>query len=355
MGMKVLCINPGSTSTRIAVFDENENIFTANVTHSNEELEKFGSIQNQLQYRYDLILKCLKDEHIELEKLNGVVGRGGALRPMAGGVFSINESMLKDCRSGKYAEHPSNLGCQLAVLFAEKYHLPSFVVDPPLIDEFGEEARPSGYKGIERKSAFHALNEKAVAHFIAEKLGKSMEEIHVVTTHLGSGISVTAHSGGKCVDNTYGSGGDGPFSPERSGRLPALELLKAMDEHKEMAAAQWKSAFSKKSGYVSYLGTNDVLRIQDMAEKDLYVKDVMDSMIYAIAKEMSAYCTILNWDVDAFGITGAIARSTYITGKLKAYLTPIAPVYIYPGEYEMEALASGGIRALKGEEQVKEY
>jgi len=356
MVYKLLCINPGSTSTRIAIYNDNEAEFVKTIKHSNEELEAMGSIQNQLDYRYKLILDIAEEEGIDLAKMDAFVGRGGALRPMEGGVFSINEEMIEDCRTGKYSDHPSNLGCQLALLFANEYKKPSFVVDPPLIDEFDEVARVSGFEPIKRISAFHALNEKAVAHFIAVKLGKQMNEINIVTTHLGSGVSVTAHLKGRCVDNTFGSGGDGPFSPERCGRLPAAELLNSMQKFNDTKKARdWKKEFSKKSGLLSYLGTNDVITIEERSTKNPKVKDVLDSMVYAIAKEVAAYCTIINWDVDAIGITGAIANSKYIVTKLEEYLDFIAPIYIFPGEYEMEALAQGAIRVMNGEEKIKVY
>ncbi|NYB74684.1 butyrate kinase [Sedimentibacter hydroxybenzoicus DSM 7310] len=356
MGYRLLCINPGSTSTRIAVFNDNEAEFSKNIKHSNEELEAMGKIQDQLNYRYELIKKTVESEGIDMAEIDAFVGRGGALRPMEGGVFSISEQMIDDCKTGKYSDHPSNLGCQLAILFANKHGKPSFVIDPPLIDEFHEVSRISGFAPIKRNSAFHALNEKAVARFIAEKLGKRVEDINMVTAHLGSGISVTAHLKGRCVDNTFGSGGDGPFSPERCGRLPADELLSSMQKFSEIkTAGDWKKEFSKKSGLVSYLGTNDVIAIEEKSIDDAEVKDVLDSMIYAIAKEVAAYCTIINWDADAIGITGAIANSEYIVNELSRHLDFIAPVFIFPGEYEMEALAQGAVRALNGEEKIKVY
>jgi len=356
MGYKLLCINPGSTSTRIAVFKDNQAEFSTNIKHTSEELDVFGKIQDQLDYRYELIKKTVIAEGFDLSEIDAFVGRGGALRPMEGGVFSINERMIEDCKTGKYSDHPSNLGCQLAILFANEYKKPSFIVDPPLIDEFHAVSRISGFVPINRISAFHALNEKAVARFIAKKLDKKVEDINIVTAHLGSGISVTAHLKGRCVDNTFGSGGDGPFSPERCGRLPADELLNSIQKLSEIKTPkEWKYELSKKSGLVSHLGTNDVIAIEERSTNDMEWKVILDSMIYAVAKEVAAYCTIMNWDADAIGITGAIANSKYVVTELSKYLDFIAPVFIYPGEYEMEALAQGAIRALNGDEKVKIY
>lgn len=356
MGKKILCINPGSTSTRIAVFDDEKKIFITNLTHSNEELERLGDVQGQLEYRKKAIEKTLKEQNIRVPDMDAVVGRGGALRPMGGGVFTVNEAMLQDCREAKYAEHPSNLGCQLAKIFADSCGLPCFVVDPPLVDEFEPASRLSGFKPISRISAFHALNEKIVARFIAEKLNRPLQEINIVTVHLGSGISVTAQKKGLCIDNTYGSGGDGPFSPERAGRMPGLELLRYMCEEEDYKTRAWKKMFSKQSGFVSYLGTNDVLKITERMENgDVVAKELMDGMAYMISKEIAAYAAGMDWQIDAIGITGAIARSKYLVGQIQSYTEFIAPSYVFPGEFEMEGLANGGLRVLRGEEEAKEY
>lgn len=356
MGIKILCINPGSTSTRLAVFEDEERLFLTNITHSNEELENCGGVQGQLGYRLSLIEKTLEEEQIDVSAMNAVVGRGGALRPMEGGIFKVNERMLEDCRTSRYAEHPSNLGCQLAKVFADRFGLPCYVVDPPLVDEFEDIARNSGFQTIKRVSAFHALNEKIVARYMAAELGCEVEEANLITVHLGSGISVTAQKRGNCVDNTYGSGGDGPFSPERAGRMPVLELVKMICADPEGKEKSWKNLFSKQAGLVSYLGTNDVLKISKRMETgDASAKEALDGMAYMVAKEIAAYATIMNWEVDAIGLTGAIARSSYLTQFIKERTAFIAPVFVYPGEFEMEGLAGGGIRALTGKEQVKTY
>ena len=356
MGKKILCINPGSTSTRIAVFEDRNKRFVTTLTHSNEELEKFGDVQGQLQYRYQVIAQVLKEQEIDVAALDAIVGRGGALRPMEGGILTVNERMIEDCRSAKYAEHPSNLGCQLAKMFADPYGLPCYVVDPPLVDEFAEESKYSGFAPIRRISAFHALNEKIVARYVAEELGKPLSEVNIMTTHLGSGVSVTAHRAGRCIDNTYGSGGDGPFSPERAGRMPGLELLRWMAHDPDCRSKRWGKVFSKQSGLVSYFGTNDVLAISArMKEGDVLAKEALDGLCFMIAKEIGGYAACLDQKVDAIGITGAIARSEYIVESIRRYVEYLAPVFVFPGEFEMEGLADGGLRALQGTEPVKEY
>lgn len=356
MRYRILCINPGSTSTRIAVFEETDRLFASSLTHSNEDLEKLGDVQGQLDYRYHAIRSLLEENNIDLAALDAIVGRGGALRPMSGGIFTVNEAMLEDCRTSKYAEHPSNLGCQLAKKFADMLHLPCYVVDPPLVDEFEPASRRSGFAPIRRISAFHALNEKIVARFIADELRRPVTEINVITVHLGSGISVTAHKNGKCIDNTYGSGGDGPFSPERAGRMPGLELLRMISGQEDFRQRPWKKMFSKQSGLVSYLGTNDVLEITARMESgDPLARELLDGMAHMVSREVAAYAAGMDWSVDAIGITGAIARSEYIVNAIKTYISFIADVFVYPGEFEMEGLANGGLRALRGEDEIKTY
>lgn len=355
MSRKILCINPGSTSTRIAVFEDTTPVLLENLNHSNEELEAFKDVQGQLTYRFLSIQSLLAEHKFDLSEFHAVVGRGGALRPMGGGIFEISEDMLHDCRTSRYSEHPSNLGCQLAKRFADPYHLPCFVVDPPLIDEFAPASRLSGFAPIRRISAFHALNEKIVARFMAEELGKPVTELQLITVHLGSGISVTAQKKGMCIDNTFGSGGDGPFSPERAGRMPGLELLRMMNRPDRQNMV-WKKTFSKQSGLFSYLGTNDVQKItKQMEAGNALAKALLDGMAYMISREIAAYAAGMDWNIDAIGITGAIARSEYITGFLKRQISFIAPVFLYPGEFEMEGLARGGLRALNQEEEIKIY
>jgi butyrate kinase len=355
MSLKVLCINPGSTSTRVAAFLDDKEIFIENVIHKPEEIATFNKVQDQLDYRYKLISLMLENKGINLQEYDAIIGRGGSIPFKIGGVFKISEKMLDECRSGKYADHPSNLGCQLAKIFADKCNLPCFVVDPPLLDEFDDVAYISGYSEIRRRSAFHALNEKNVARRIADELGKKYEEVNIVTAHLGSGISVSPHKNGKCTDNTFGSGGDGPFSPERCGRLPSIELLRTLSKS-DITAKDWQKLLVKKSGMTSYFDTNNMIELDARAkEGDPVVAFMIDGMAHMIAREIAAFCAIIFWKVDAIGITGAIAKSSHIVNRIKKELEFIAPVYSYPGEFEMQALAAGGLRVLRAEDQPKDY
>jgi len=352
---RILCINPGSTSTRVAVFEDDKYKLNIELRHENDDLEKFNTIFEQLEYRYNLIDMELNKNNINVSEMSIIIARGGALKPISGGVYKINEQMLYDCKNDVYSIHPSNLGCQIAKVYSDKYKVPAFIVDPPLMDEFEEVARVSGIKDIERKSAFHALNEKVVAIMTAEKLGKKYEVCNFITVHLGSGISVTAHRKGACVDNNFGLGGDGPFSPERCGKLPALELAKQV-LNSDKVDKEWGRIFGKKSGFVSYFQTNNVLTIlNEIKAGNEYVREIYNALINDIAKEIGAYSTIVSGDVDAIILTGALAKSHKILMDITAKVEFLAPIYTYPGEYEMQAMASCGIRVLNGEQIPKEY
>lgn len=352
---KILCINPGSTSTRVAVFEDNKKVLNIELRHGNEDLEKFSTIFEQLEYRFGLIDAELNKNNVNVSEMSIIIGRGGALKPVSGGAYKINEQMLYDCKNDIYARHPSNLGCHLAKLYRDKYKIPAFIIDPPLMDEFEDVARISGIKSIERKSAFHALNEKAVAIITAGKLGKKYEDCNFITVHLGSGISVTAHKKGACVDNNFGLGGDGPFSPERCGKLPAIELAKQV-LISDMTDKEWIKVFGKKSGFMSYLKTNNVLAVlNEVKAGNIYVKEIYDAMINDVAKEIGAYSTVLLGDVDAIVLTGALVKSKKTIKDLTKKIEFLAPIYAFPGEYEMEAMAIGGISILKGKLIPKEY
>lgn len=352
---KIFCINPGSTSTRIALFEDYKKVLNKEIEHDNKSLEKFDTIFAQLQYRISLINAELTKNSINISDTSIIIGRGGAIKPGRGGAYKITDQMIKDCRDGIYSKHPSNLGCQIVKLYSDKYKIPAFVIDPPLLDEFESVARISGIKKIKRKSAFHALNEKYVATITARKLEKKYENCNFITAHLGSGFSITAHKKGACIDNNFGFGGDGPFSPERCGSLPAFELAKQVIKS-NVNKVEWEKIFVKKSGFVSYLGTNNVLKVLDKIEKgNEYFKKIYDAMINDIVKEIGGYSTTLSGDIDAIIITGALVKSDVIAQDIKEKIKFIAPVYSYPGEYEMEAMAIGGIRILRGELNVQDY
>lgn len=353
--IRLLVINPGSTSTKIAVFDDENIIFEETLRHSTEEICSFNRIYDQLDFRKDIILKALEKNKISLESLNAIVGRGGLLKPIEGGTYEINEKMVEDLKSGSRGEHASNLGGILAYEIAKNLNIRSFIVDPVVVDELQDVARVSGLKGIERISIFHALNQKAVARKHAESLGKKYEDLNLIVAHLGGGVSVGAHEKGKVVDVPNALNGEGPFSPERAGGLPVGALIElcfsgkySKDEIKKMIVGN--------GGIVSYLGTNDARQVSDrMKDGDKYAELIYYAMAYQVAKEIGACATVLKGKVDGILITGGIAYDKDFTSWIEERVGFIAPVTVYPGEDELTALAQGGLRVLRGEEEAKIY
>lgn len=353
--IRLLVINPGSTSTKIAVFDDENIIFEETLRHSTEEICSFNRIYDQLDFRKDIILKALEKNKISLESLNAIVGRGGLLKPIEGGTYEINEKMVEDLKSGSRGEHASNLGGILAYEIAKNLNIRSFIVDPVVVDELQDVARVSGLKGIERISIFHALNQKAVARKHAESLGKKYEDLNLIVAHLGGGVSVGAHEKGKVVDVPNALNGEGPFSPERAGGLPVGALIElcfsgkySKDEIKKMIVGN--------GGIVSYLGTNDARQVSDrMKGGDKYAELIYYAMAYQVGKEIGACATVLKGKVDGILITGGIAYDKDFTSWIEERVGFIAPVTVYPGEDELTALAQGGLRVLRGEEEAKIY
>lgn len=353
--MKQLVINPGSTSTKIAVFDEDKIIFEKTLRHSVEELAPFSKIIDEFQFRKNIIIEALKENKFDIQELSAVVGRGGLLKPIDGGTYEVNEKMLGDLKIGLLGEHASNLGGILAFEIAKEVNIPSFIVDPVVVDEMDAIARLSGHPQFERKSIFHALNQKAVGRKAAVQLGKSYNEINLIVVHLGGGISVGAHKKGRVVDVNNALDGEGPYSPERSGTLPVGDLVKlsfsgkaTLDEVKKMIKGN--------GGITAYLGTNNAKIVGDMCkEGDLNARLVYEGMAYQVAKEVGANSAVLEGKVDAIVITGGIAYDSEFVSWIKKRINFIAPIIVFPGEDELEALAQGGLRVLKGEETAKIY
>lgn len=352
---KLLVINPGSTSTKIAVFHNEEVVLEETLRHSNEELEKYSSIFEQYQFRKDIILDILRQKGIDIKELNAVVGRGGLLKPIPGGTYRVNGKMLDDLSQGTYGEHASNLGGAIAHEIASEANIPSFIVDPVVVDEMEDIARISGMPDIPRICIWHALNQKAVARRFAKDNNKSYEELNLIVAHLGGGISVGAHKKGKVVDVNNALDGEGPFSPERSGGLPVGELAKLCYSGK-YTLAEMKKKIKGCGGLVAYLGTNDARKVCEMIEAgDEKAKLIYEAMAYQVAKEISSMSTVLEGQVDGIILTGGIAYDAMFTAWIKERVEFIADVVMYPGEDELIALAEGGLRVLRGEEQAKEY
>lgn len=352
---KLLIINPGSTSTKIALYEDETPIFTKILRHEAEEISKFKCVIDQTGFRKKHILDFLEENNVDLSELSAVVGRGGLLKPVVSGTYEVNEYILRDLRLGDQGEHASNLGAILAKEIADSQGIPSYIVDPVVVDEMTARAKFTGFPGIQRKSVFHALNQKAVARRYAKEHDKAYTDINLIVVHMGGGISVGAHRKGRIIDVNNAVNGDGPLSPERSGSIPAAELVKICFRS-GLTEEQVMKKLNGQGGMVAYLHTSDA---RDVIEMDLEgnpkAKLVIDAFCYQVAKSIGKCSTVLKGDVQAIIFTGGIAYSDYIISKISERVDWIAPIVVYPGEDEMLALAQGALRVLNGEEQAKEY
>lgn len=352
---KILAINPGSTSTKIAVFENDEQIFDKTLRHSVDEISKFEKVSDQFEFRKKVIEENLEESGVKKEELSAIVGRGGLLKPISGGTYSINDKMVEDLKVGVSGEHASNLGGIIAKQMGDELGIKSFIVDPVVVDELDEIARISGLADIERSSIFHALNQKAIARKFAEEVGKKYQDLNVIVAHMGGGISVGTHSEGRVVDVANALDGEGPFSPERSGGLPVGQLVKMCFSGK-YSEEDMKKKIKGKGGIVSYLNTIDAIEVEKMIESgDKKAELVYKAMAYQVAKEIGACATVLKGKVDAILLTGGIAYSKMFTGWIKERVEFISDVKIYAGEDEMGALAKGALRVLRGEESAQNY
>lgn len=353
---RILAINPGSTSTKIAVYENDIVVFLKTIRHSVEEMSQFEKITDQCNYRRDIIYEELKNADVRLDLIKIVIGRGGFVRPIPAGVYRVNELMKKELIEGKNGEHASNLGALIADNIAKQ--LPdakAYIADPVVVDELEPIARFSGHPLFKRTSAFHALNQRAIARTHAKSINKKYEDLNLIVAHLGGGISIGVHRKGRVIDVNQALDGNGPISPERSGSLPAGSLLK-MAFSGDYTFEEMKSMITGKGGLFAYTGLNDAYEVEKAAlAGDQNSYNVMEAMAYQIAKEIGAFSTVLKGDVDAILITGGMANSKWFTNMIIERVYKIAPVHIYPGEDEMRALAENALLVLKGEVEVKEY
>ncbi|WP_032120462.1 butyrate kinase [Clostridium amazonitimonense] len=355
MSYKLLIINPGSTSTKIGVYEDKTEVLTETLRHKSEEIEKYSTIYDQFQFRKDVILKVLKEKNFDIKELDAVVGRGGLLKPIISGTYKVNETMLEDLKIGVQGQHASNLGGIIANQIGKELDIPAFIVDPVVVDEMDEVARISGMPEIERKSIFHALNQKAVAKRYAKEAGKKYEDLNLIVAHLGGGVSVGAHKDGRIIDVNNALDGEGPFSPERSGGVPVGDLVKMCYSGK-YTLDEIKKKINGKGGFVAYLGTNDARDVLKASnEGDKKAKLVFDAMAYQVAKEIGKCSAVLCGKVDTIILTGGIAYSKEMVDAISERVSFISNIVVYPGEDEMLALAEGGLRVLNGEEEAKEY
>lgn len=354
--IQILAINPGSTSTKFAVYFGSECKLKKTLRHSIEELSLYENVIDQFEFRKGLIIDSLVEEGFDVDKIKYIIGRGGLTYSLKSGVYLVNNRMIEHARSGIYGQHASNLGPLIADYIA--LQIPgahAYVADPVVVDELEEIARFSGHPALERRSIFHALNQKATARIHARKIGRKYEKLNLIVAHLGGGISVGAHRKGRVVDVNNALDGEGPFSPERSGTLPAGQLIDLCFS-KKYGRDEVRRMVLGEGGYVAYLGTNDAMEVEKRAQDgdELAVK-VQDALGYQVAKAIGEMAVVLDGYVDAVILTGGLAYSEYLTKYITAKVEFIAAVHVYPGEDELEALAMNALRVASGEVEPLRY
>jgi butyrate kinase len=356
MMIQILAINPGSTSTKIAVFNNSRPIFLKNIVHSAADLDRFEHITDQYEFRKTRILMELQDSHIEIDKIQVIVARGGLLKPIKSGVYKINSRMKSDLRKEIFGEHASNLGGLIADDLAKRIPgCQAYIADPVVVDELEDVARYSGHPKFKRYSIFHALNQKAIGRAYARLINRKYDELNLIIAHMGGGVSVGAHHFGRVIDVNQALDGEGPFSPERSGTLPAGALARLCFEE-SITLDEIKKMITGHGGLMAYLGTNSAYEVELMAQDgNDEARKIQDAMAYQIGKEIGSLSVVLKGDVDAIILTGGISHNTMVVEYIKSMVSFIAPVIIYPGEDEMHALAWNGLMVVKGEINAKEY
>lgn len=355
MAYRVFTLSPGSTSTKLAVFEGGAETFKANVSHDPERLRSFAQISDQLDYRFETITEELSKAGVSLTNIDAFAAYSGGLESMVGGIYPVNEMILKHSREGRTVKHPAILGAQIIDLLAKKYGGIAILVNPPDVDEFQPLARVTGIKGLYRESRIHVLNHKEVAHRFASELGKRYDESNFIVAHIGGGLSVSAHRNGLIVDGNDVLNGDGPMAPNRSGSVPAVPIIK-MCFSGEYTEAEMVSKISKTGGLVSHLGTDDILEIKKrVANGDSYAKLIYEAFMYQLSKFIGCYAAVLEGRVDGIILTGGVSRDENLVAFIEKTCGWIAPVKSYGGDFEMEALCSGAERALSGAEEMKEY
>ncbi|MDO5128201.1 MAG: butyrate kinase [Eubacteriales bacterium] len=355
MGYKSLIINPGSTSTKIGVFEDETLLFEETLRHATEEIAQFDSIVAQKDFRKKVITDLLEEKNFDINSLDVVVGRGGLLKPIPGGTYAVTDELVKDLVEAKRGEHASNLGGIIAKEIGDAIGAPSYIVDPVVVDELDDIARLSGHPELPRTSIFHALNQKAVAKRYAKEKGVPYESLNLIVVHMGGGVSVGAHRDGKVVDVFNALNGDGAFSPERAGGVPNGELIRLCYSGKYTEKEMVKQLVGK-AGFNAYMGTNDARDVEALiGQGDEKAKLIYDAFLYQVSKDIGAQATVLEGKVDQIIFTGGIAYSKYAVEELKKRVSFIAGITVYAGEDELLALAQGALRVLNKEEDAKVY
>lgn len=355
LSFRILVINPGSTSTKLAIFEDRHSVAAETVSHDAAAIAQYATLMDQLSMRLGIVKDFAVRNGSPLSDLSAIACRGGMLHPLASGTYAVNGQMVDELRNRPVGIHASNLAACIGLALSEESGVPSYVVDPVVVDELHPLARLSGLKGIERVSIFHALNQKAVARQLAQDLGKSYEELNLIVVHLGGGISVGAHERGRVIDVNNALNGDGPFAPERAGSLPAIGLVKLCFSG-TYSQQEVMKLLAGKGGLVSHLGTNNARTVEQMISAgDEYARLVYEAMAYTVAKTVGEMATVLKGKVDAIILTGGMAHSELLVGQIAQRVQFIAPVKVYPGEDEMRALALGVLRVLDGTVPARTY
>ena len=353
--MKILVVNTGSTSTKMGLYDGDVPVFEKILRHTVSDLAPFKGVVDQYSFRTNILLDELKNSHVSVRDLACVVGIGGLLAPLEGGTYLVNEAMLADLEKAKYGEHASNLGGIIAHTIAKEAGIPAYIVDPVVVDEMEDIFRISGHPLLPRRSIFHALNQKAIARRYCSENGKNYNEVNLVVVHMGGGISVSLHSKGRVIDTNNALDGDGPFTPERSGSLPAGQLAQLCFSG-EYTHEEVKELIKGKGGVVAYFGTNSMMDLEEaVAKGDPQAAMLMDAMALQVAKYIAAMAVGACGDINAILLTGGIARAKPLTDEITRRVGFVAPVCVYGGEDEISALALGALRVLKGEEEARVY
>ena len=352
---KILAINPGSTSTKIGLFQDDNCLFKTTITHTQEELAPFKEIKAQKDFRLNTLLRVLKENNVDIKEIDAFSGRGGGLVSCPSGTYKINDKLYEHASTMFTVKHPAALGATLAYELGEKHQKPAFCVNPPDVDEFKIEARITGIKDLYRESRIHALNQKEIANRYAKKVSKNYSDLNLIICHLGGGISIAAHNHGKMIDSNDIANGDGPMTPNRSGFIPAKPLIKMCFSGK-YTEKELNALVSKNGGLLAWLGTDDVKEIKTSIDNgNKRAKIIYDAMIYQIAKQIGAMYVALKCNCSAIILTGGLANDNYLVKKLKKYVSKLAKIVIMPGEFELEALASGALRVLTNQEVPKIY
>ena len=355
MSIKSLIINPGSTSTKIGVFEDETLLFEETLRHSTEEIAQYASIVDQKDFRKQIILDLLAKKNFDINSLQVIVGRGGMLKPIPGGTYAVSDELLEDLKIGKQGQHASNLGGILAREIGDSIGVPSYIVDPVVVDELMPIARYSGVPELPRTSVFHALNQKAVAKRYAKEKGVSYDSLNLIVVHMGGGVSVGAHEKGRVIDVFNAFDGDGAFSPERAGAVPSGALIKMCFSGQYTEKEVYKKIVGN-GGFNAYLGTNDMRDVAKMiADGDAHADEVREAFILQVCKNIGSMSCVLKGKVDQIIVTGGIAYNKEVVDKMEERAGFIAPFTVYPGEDELLALTQGALRVLNGEEEAMKY